>query len=154
MWRELAFILVGEVIVSLLVALAFYLIGLGFPDVKLDLSVVLGTLLGSFVALLNYSILSIAVNRAVDKYLEALGERELTEEEADEFAKENSPKIALAAQGTYMLRMLLMVGVLVVAFLFKGVFNVIATVVPLLAFKPIIYVLNLIKKKNETKGEI
>lgn len=154
MWRELALILLGEGIVSLLVVLAFYLIGLGVPSVTLDLSVVLGVILGSFVALLNYAILSIAVNRAVDKYLMELGEREMTEEEAEAFAKENSPKIALAAQGTYMLRMLIMVGVLVVAFLIKGVFNVIATVIPLLAFKPIIYVLNLIRQKNETKGEM
>lgn len=152
MWLEMLGILLGEVIVSLLTALVFYLISLINPSVKLDYTVPLGSLLGTFVTLLNYAILSIAVNRAIDKYIALRGTKEMDEEEAEKFAREHSSSVTLAAQGTYLFRMLLMVGVLVGAFLLKDVFNVFSTLVPILAFRPIVYVLEFIRKK--TKKEV
>lgn len=146
---EALLILVGEAICSAIVSLIFFAFG------SLDLSVFLGSLLGIAVVLVNYLILAISVNRAVDRYLEKRGSEDMTEEEASAFAAKNSASVSLAAGGTYILRMLLMLGVLVGAFLLKGVFNVIATLVPLVAYRPVIFVIELIRSKSKKKkGEV
>lgn len=146
---EALLILVGEALCSVIVSLVFFALG------SFDLSVLLGSLLGIAVVLANYLILAISVNRAVDRYLEKRGSVDMTEEEASAFAAENSASVSLAARGTYMLRMLLMLGVLVGAFLLKGVFNVIATLVPLVAYRPVIFVIELIRSKSKKKkGEV
>lgn len=139
---EALLILLGEAVVSGAVIAVFLIIQ------QFDLSVLFGAMLGSFVVILNYLILAISVNRAINKYIEKRGQREMTEEEAEKFAEENSSSVTLAAQGTYIVRMLIMLGVLVGAFLLQGVFNVIATLVPLLAFRPIIYVIELVRSKR------
>ena len=146
---EALLILVGEAICSAIVSLIFFAFG------SLDLSVFLGSLLGIAVVLANYLILAISVNRAVDRYLEKRGSEDMTEEEASAFAAKNSASVSLAAGGTYVLRMLLMLGVLVGAFLLKGVFNVIATLVPLVAYRPVIFVIELVRSKiKKKKGEV
>ena len=136
---EALVILAGEVIVSLITALVFLLIG------QFDYTVVTGAALGSFVTVLNYLILAVTVKRAIDKYMELRGDGEMTEEEAEEFARANAARVQLAASGTYVLRTLLMLGTLVGAFLLGNYFNVFATVVPLLAYRPIIHLSEAVK---------
>ena len=80
------------------------------------------------------------------------GDAEMDDEAAEKFAAENSASVTMAARGTYMLRMLLMIGVFVGAFVLNSVlgftvFNVIATLVPLLAYRPVIYAIELIRSK-------
>ena len=74
----------------------------------------------------------------------------MTEEEAATFAAEHQAVIQRAAQGSYLVRQILMLGVLVLAFLLDW-FDVIATLVPLLMFRPLISVHGLLKK--DKKGE-
>ena len=57
---------------------------------RFELQVILGTLLGSTVTVANFAVLAFSVNRAVDKYIELRGSREMSEEEAEAFAKEHS----------------------------------------------------------------
>ncbi len=140
-YKEVLVVLVGELALSLLVVLGFLVFR------AFDYTVLTGLLLGVGVTVLNLFILSVSVNRAVDKYLAMRGTGEMDEDEAESFAAANSESVRLAASGTYLLRTLLMVGVLVGAFLLGDYFNVIATVIPLLAYRPIIYVSEYIKVK-------
>ena len=150
-YREVFVVLLGEIIVSLLTCAVFALIG------AFDYRVATGAALGSVVTVMNLFILSFSINRAVNKYLALRGDAEMTEEEADAFAAENAPQIKLAAGGTYILRNVLMLLALVGAFLLGDYFNVIATVIPLLAYRPILYVSEIIRSKliknNPTDGD-
>lgn len=143
---EAVVILVGEVIISAIVALVYLLIQM------FDYTVVLGLVLGTTVTVANFLILAITVNNAINKALARRPEGEMTEEEAAKFAAENQASVQLAATGTYILRTLIMLGALVGAFLLNGVlgfklFDVIATIIPLLMYRPIIFVSEIIKKK-------
>ena len=73
----------------------------------------------------------------------------MTEEEAEAFAAENQAAVQRAAQGSYLVRQILMLGVLVCAFLLDGWFDVIATVIPLIMFRPLLTVCGLMKSKKQ-----
>ena len=111
--------------------------------------VVTGVILGSAVIILNFLFLYISVNRAVDNYMELRGNKEMTEEEAEKFAKDNAMMIQNATKLSYVIRTFTMMGALVAALLLDW-FDVIATVVPLLAFRPVLFASQLLSKK---KGE-
>lgn len=141
---EILFLIFGEIAVSLVMIGIYLLLG------KFSYKVVTGAGLGSLVTVLNFVILSVSVNRAIDKVLSEKGDKEMTEEEAATFAAEHQAVIQRAAQGSYLVRQILMLGVLVLAFLLDW-FDVIATLVPLLMFRPLISVHGLLKK--DKKGE-
>ena len=143
--RQILLLTLGEVIVSLLVCLVYFLLG------RFELQVILGTLLGSAVTVANFAILTFSVNRAVDRYLELRGSREMSEEEAETFAKEHAMAVQNAATRSFILRTVSMLAALVSAFLFTDMFAPLATAIPLLMFRPILYVLELIKSKGEKK---
>lgn len=145
-YKETFTVLVGELVVSLLVAAVYLLIG------EFDYTVPLGLLLGSGVTVLNIFALSIAVNRRINKFLELRGTREMSEEEADAFAAEHAAKIQLAARASYIVRIVSMVGALALAFVLSESFDVIATVIPLLAYRPIIYAAEFLKLKFANKN--
>lgn len=140
--QELGVLILGELAVSLIVAGVYWILQ------KFSYAVITGCLLGSAVAVFNFILLSVAVNRAVDKVMSERPEGELTEEEAAEFAKKNAAAVQRAAQGSYFLRQLLMLGVLAGAFLLGEWVDVIATLVPLLMFRPLLTVCGLVKKKS------
>ena len=79
--------------------------------------------------------------------MESKGETAMSEEEAERFALENQAALQRAQAGSYLLRQVLMLGVLVCAFLLDGWFDVIATLIPLLMFRPLLTVCGLWKKK-------
>ena len=139
---EIMVLVLGELVVSLLVAGVYLILK------KFSYAVVTGCLLGSAVAIFNFIFLSVAVNRAIDKAMANRKAGEMTEEEAAAFAAENQAAVQRAAQGSYLVRQILMVGVLVCAFLLDGWFDVIATLIPLLAFRPLLTVCGLMKKKD------
>ena len=141
--REILFLVVGELIVSLIVSGVYLLLN------RFSYAVISGCLLGSAVTVFNFVFLSVSVNRAIDKALAGRKEGEMTEEEAEAFAAENQAAVQRAAQGSYLLRQILMLGVLVCAFLLDGWFDVIATLVPLLMFRPLLTVCGLIKSKKQ-----
>ena len=89
----------------------------------------------------------LSTNRAIDKVMAERGEGEMSDEEAAEFAAKNQVRIQAAVKTSYIIRTLSIVATLVLAFLLDGVFDVIATLVPLLMFRPIITVSQLIKQR-------
>ena len=140
---------VGELIVALLVLIGF-LIAKSLGVEVTVYKVITGALLGGFVTVLNLFILSYAVNRAVNEYIDGRGDKEMTEEEAEEYAKNNGMKVQLAMTKSYLIRMVLMIGVLLAGGITKQ-FNVLATAIPLLMYRPILYVTEFIKVKVKAK---
>lgn len=140
---EILFLVVGELIVSLIVSGVYLLLN------RFSYAVISGCLLGSAVTVFNFVFLSVSVNRAIDKALAGRKEGEMTEEEAQAFAAENQAAVQRAAQGSYLVCQILMLGVLVCAFLLDGWFDVIATLVPLLMFRPLLSVCGLMKSKKQ-----
>lgn len=137
---DTVFMAVGEIIVALIITGVYLIVK------RFDYTVITGALLGGGVTVLNFLILSVSVNRAVNKYIEARGDREMSEEEAQEFSKAHTMEVQNAVTRSYLLRTLMMVASLVLALL-TSFFNPIATVIPLLMYRPIIYLTEAIKKK-------
>ena len=140
LYETLAMI-IGEVITSLIVCAVFLIIK------KFDLSVLSGVLLGSLVTVANFIFLMVFTNRAIDKAMAERGDGEMSDDEVAEFTAKHQANIQAAVKLSYVIRTLCIAASLVVAFLLDGVFNVIATVVPLLMFRPILTVSQLIKTK-------
>ena len=148
LYIDTVWLAIGEAIVAALISVVFLLIG------KFNYSVVTGAILGGAVTVLNFFILSVGVNRAINQFVEERGNKEMDEEEADKYAKEHGMAVQNAMMKSYMLRMLLMIGALVLAGVKSGWFDIIATVIPLLMYRPILYVTEFIKTKlNAKRGE-
>lgn len=130
-WKDLFSLIIGEAAVSAVVAAVFLLL-----DV-FSYKVITGVLLGSAIAIFNFVFLTISINRAIDRFMELRGNKEMSEEEADDFAAKNAGGIQNAQKLSYLIRTFTMLGALVLAFISKQ-FHVIATVIPLLAFQPIL----------------
>ena len=135
------YLAIGELMVSLLVILVYIALG------KFDWMVVSGAVLGSIVTILNFIILSHAVNKALNKFIDLRGDKEMDEDEAKAFAKANSIKVQNAVTKSYVLRTGLMMGSLVLAFITK-LFNPIATLIPLVMYKPLLYASQFVKQKR------
>ena len=138
---ETAALAVGEIVVSLIVTLVFVIIR------KFTPSVIFGALLGSAVVVLNFIWLSVSVNRAVDRALECRPDGELDDDAVEKFSDEHTAAIQNAVKLSYITRTATTLVTLVVAFLFGKVFNVIATLVPLLMLQPILTATELIKRR-------
>ncbi len=147
--KDVTMLAVGEALLAGLVVLGTFVISL-FTDYIFDLSAMLGALLGALVTVLNFLFLTISVNRAVDSYLEVRGSREMTEEEAEKFTAENSMVIQNRIKTSFIIRTVSMLAALVVAFV-TGLFDPICTAIPMLAFRPLIYILELLKRKTGNK---
>ena len=185
-FKETLYLAIGELTVSALVIAVFLIIK------KFELSVLFGALLGSAVIIINFLILSISVNRAIDKALEnapksladklsgeaahgevanaeseskaeddincedsdsddtvdANDEKEDEPDEAEIFAKKYALTVQNSVKISYIARTLSMLAALVVAFIIPGVFNVIATVIPMLLFRPILMIENYIRNRK------
>lgn len=177
--KETLFIAVGEAICSLIVCGVFLLIG------KYDTGVLLGTVLGSAVIVINFLVMSILVNRAIDQAFllrdnyvdEPLPEGEAATEgdsAADEggndtnadgddeaadtqdapvvmdaamrFANEQSVRVARISKISFIARTVSILATLVIALVTK-VFNPIATVIPMLAMRPIVMLEGLLRRR-------
>ena len=108
--------------------------------------VISGALLGVAVIVLNYLFLTLSLNRAIENYLSLRGDKEMDEGEAAKFAAENSMPIQNAIKTSFIIRTVTMLAALLIAFI-TGWFNPIATVVPLLAFRPLLHIMEIIKGK-------
>ena len=146
--REITVLLFGEAAVALITVLGAFVLSL-FLEFEFGYTVITGALLGAAVVVLNFAFLSISVNRAVDEYLAVRGSREMTEEEAERFTAENSMVIQNKIKTSYIIRTTTMLVALVIAFL-TGWFNPLCTVIPFLAFKPILSIGEILRKNNDT----
>ena len=140
----------GELIVAVLVTVGFIIA----KALGMDLTIykaITGSLLGAAVTVLNFFILSVAINRAVTRYIENRGDKEMDDEEAEKYAKEHGMDVQNAMMKSYIFRMVMMLGSLALALL-TGWFNVIATAIPLLAYRPVMYAVEFIKTKLGKAG--
>lgn len=171
--REIIILTVGEIAVGAIISLVFLLIG------KFSYTVPLGSLLGGAVTVFNFVFLSIAVNRAIDEAMknyearqaakppvvineqpesnenpaydtEETDEADPYDDEAAKFARENAAKITNAVKVSYIVRTASVIATLIIAFI-TNQFNVLATVIPLLCFRPILTLSELIKRKGENR---
>ena len=144
-YKDILFMAIAEAVVAILVTLVFLLLdGLGYYE--FSYRIVTGALLGAVVTLFNYSFLIISVDNAIAKFLALRGEKEMDEEEAEKFAAENSMAVQNAIKTSFILRTASMLVALVIAFLLDW-FNPIATAIPLLAFRPLLTAIEMIKGK-------
>ena len=134
----------GEVGVAALVSVGFLIFK------SFDYTVVTGALLGGAVMVVNFLILSVGVNRAVNKFIDERGDREMTEEEAAEYAQKHKMAAQAAVAKSQILRNVIMIGALVLAGI-SGHFNILAAVIPLLMYTPILYGIEFIKTKIQSK---
>ena len=139
---EIASLVIGELFVSALTVGIFLLTG------YFELSVIFGVLLGAGVVILNFIALSIITNHTLDTIMAERGSEEMDEEAAAAFAAKHRMKLQNTVRLSFILRMAALFGTLILAFLLQDAFNVIATVVPLISFRPIITVSQIIRKKR------
>ncbi len=137
---------IGEIIVAALIC-GVYLILDALDLYQFSYTVITGAILGGAVTVVNMLILSVAVNRAVEKFIAERGTEEMDEETAQEYAKKNGMAVQNAMTRSYLIRLVLMLAALVLALL-SGWFSPLATVIPLIMYRPIIYVTELIKRKR------
>lgn len=145
--HQVILLLIGEIVIAALTAIGAFVISL-FTEYTFDLSAVTGAVLGALVVVLNFAFLTLSVNRAVDSYLEARGSREMTEEEAERFTNENSMVIQNKIKLSFIIRTLSMLAALVIAFV-TGWFNPLCTAIPMLMFRPLIYISETLKGNTE-----
>ena len=136
---------IGEMIVAAIISAVYLLIG------KFDYTVITGAVLGGAVTVTNFLILSVGINRAISRYIDARGEKEMDDEEAEKYAQENGTSVQAAMMKSYFFRMFLMIGSLALA-LITGWFATIATLVPLLMYRPILFAVEFIKIKFKKNG--
>ena len=146
---EILIILVGELIVGAVTIGVYSLVELIAKNDAFTYRVITGLALGTAVVIANYLVLTIAVNRAINSVMAKRPEGEMTEEEIFEFAEKNQGTIKNAAAFSYIVRTLTMLATFILVFIFlKKWFAVVATVVPLLAFRPIIMVGEFFRKRG------
>ena len=164
--KETLILAAGEIICSAIVCAVFLLIE------RYDFTVLLGTAIGSVAIILNFLFMSIAVNRAIDQAFalrdnyvdepepeapanegceaaETESEQEASTEKLDaamRFANEQAVRVNRISKVSYIARTATLLVLLVVALITKW-FNPIATVIPMLAFRPIIMLEGLIRHK-------
>lgn len=140
--RELLAILIGEILTSAVICGVYLIIK------KFTYKVFLGVLLGSTVTLLNFLVLSIMTNRVINRFLEARGDEELSDEEAGALAMKFQGQAQNQIKISFIVRTAVLALTLVVAFL-VDIFEVLPTVIPLLMLRPIITVSEFIKRKAQ-----
>lgn len=145
-YKDTVFLSVGELAVAGLTVLGAFIASL-FTDYIFNYSAILGALLGAAVIIANFLFLTISVNSAVDSYLKIRGSREMSEEEAEKFTQENSMVIQNKIKVSFIIRTLTMLGTLILAFI-TGWFNPLCTAIPMLMFRPLVYISEAIKGKD------
>ena len=140
--QELLAILIGEILASSVVCGVYLIIK------KFTYKVLLGVLLGSTVTILNFLVLSVMTNRIINRFLEARGDAELSDEEAEALAMKFQGQVQNQIKLSFIVRTAVLAATLIVAFLIE-IFEVLPTVIPLLMLRPILTVFEIIKRKAQ-----
>ena len=138
---DVLFLAAGELLASVIIMAVYGILG------SFDFRVITGALIGSTLMVMNFAILTFSVNRAVDRILQARGSQDMSEEEAEAFAAKHSAEIQNSVRSSYLLRQVLILGVLVGAVLLN-IANVVAAVIPLVLFRPILMAREAFRKKK------
>ena len=139
---ELVWLAVAELAVCAVIVAVYYFIG------KFLWNVITGALLGAAVGLFNQFLLTVMAGRAFDKAAAERGTGELTEEEIEAFKKKHEQSVKTAITLSFIIRMVLLVGILLLAFLLPAAFNPVATVIALVSVQILIVIFGLLKKKK------
>lgn len=146
---EILIIIVGEVLVSLVTAGVYFAVERVTGNDVFTYRVITGAALGTGVVVANYIFLSVSVDRALKKVMALRPEGEMTDDEIVEFSEKNQGVIKNAAAASYIVRTLSMLATFILVFTLLGKwFAVIATVVPLLAFRPIVMLGDIFRKRR------
>ncbi len=144
--KDLFPIALGELIVAALVCIGGFL--LSIADVIIfDYRIITGALLGAVVMSVNYAALIYNVDKQLRAFAEARGNKEMSEEEAEAYAKANSTPVQKALAFSTTMRTASMVVTLVIAFVLDC-FNPIATAIPMFAFRFVLSAVELIRGRN------
>ena len=144
-YKETAILAVGEIIVCALVVLGYFVSDLIF-DTGFTYRIFTGAVLGTVVTVANFFGLSWSVNHAVDRYIAFRGNREMSDDEIMKFTAEHSMRIQNSIRTSFIVRIVTMLVSLVVAFVLDW-FAPLATAIPLIAYRPILIVGELIRRK-------
>ncbi len=151
LFKDITPMVIGEIIVVFAISLgALLLDALGIYE--WDIRIVSGAALGAIISILNFLFLTISVNRAINNFVALRGNKEMDDEEAEEFAKQNSAPLQGAIKTSFILRTFSIMGALVVAFITK-LFNPLATAIPMFAFRPLLTVADAVMKKHDKKPD-
>ncbi len=147
--REILIILIGEIIVSLITVGVYLIVEAIAKNDAFTYKVITGAALGTAVVIVNYLFLTLSVDRAIKKVMALRPEGDMSEEEILEFSEKNQGTIRNAATLSYIVRTVsMLITFLLVFTLLKKWFAVVATVVPLLAFRPIIMVGEIFRRRK------
>jgi hypothetical protein len=113
-----------------------------------DYRIVTGAFLGAVVMIANYLFLIISVDNQIKGFVKKRGNRDMGDDEAEEYAKEHSAPVQKAIALSSTIRTVSMMATLVLAFLTKW-FNPIATAIPMFAFRFLLPVINKVISKND-----
>jgi len=139
--RETARLAIGEIIVSALVVAVYALI-----QKTVRWQVPVSALIGAAVTVANFFFLAKSTDSVFMLAMAERGNKEMDEEAAAAFAAEYQAKMAAKMQLSFIIRMLSMAVTLIVTFIFlEGI----AAAVPLLMQRPLIYVSELFRKKED-----
>ncbi len=134
-----AFLALCELATVGLTVLVYYILG------HLALPVVLGSLLGALVIVGNFAALSVISSRAVDAALLERKRGDMTEEEIEAFVAEHQTRLKMRIRLSQNIRMVMMLALLAVA-LFTPWFDPIAAVIPMLLFRPFLFLAGFVFK--------
>lgn len=134
-----------ELSVCALTVLVYYLIG------QLSVPVISGGLLGAAVMIGNFVALALISSHSLDRVLAERRDGQMSEEELLAFVGEHEARLKLRIRLSQTVRMLMMLAVLVVALLTPW-FDVIATLVPMLLFRPCLMLIGLLMNRLGPKS--
>lgn len=139
--KDILYLFVGEAVVAAIIVAVYLIIE------QFSYKVLTGAVLGALVVSMNFYILNISVDKTINKYIKERGDSEMTDEEAAKFSSDHKMDVQNEMTKSYIFRSALMIGVLVLALITRQ-FDPIALLLPLVAYKPLIYVSEAIKGKR------
>ena len=140
-FRETARLAIGELIVSALVIAVYVLV-----QKTVRWQVPVSALIGSAVMVANFFFLAKSTDALFMQAMEARGNKEMTEEEIAKFTAEYQLKMATKTQLSFIIRMISMAATIALTFIFlEGI----AATVPLLMQRPLLYVNEFFRKKED-----
>ncbi len=141
--KETLRLLIGELIVCVLVVLVYALI-----DKAVRWQVVLSALLGAAVIVLNFFFLARSTDKLFMTAMEARGKGEMDDEQIAAFTAEYQAKMTQKMQLSYIIRTASMAVTVALAFILPFLVGI-AAAVPLLMQRPILYVGEFFRKKED-----
>lgn len=134
---------IGELIVSAIVVFVYALI-----QKTVRWQVPVSALIGSAVMVLNFFFLARSTDKLFLAAMEARGNKEMNEEQIAAFAAEYQAKMATKTQVSFLIRILSMAATVALTFIFlEGI----AAAIPLLMQRPLLYVNEFFRKKEDKK---